>query len=225
MELLEGYGCTEMSPVVAVNAPDLRSRKRTQTGTKPGTVGHPLPGVAAKVVDPETSEPRAPDQEGLLLVKRREPHDRLLEQPEHTARGDARTAGIDTGDIAVMDEDGFMRITDRLSRFSKIGGEMVPHLKIEEAACGLIGEAPCAVTGVPDLVRGERLVLLYVSLDIDARRSVAQAVGIGSAEAVAAQARQHLSGGVRCRRWAPESWICARSVCWRSSSRASTYPP
>jgi acyl-[acyl-carrier-protein]-phospholipid O-acyltransferase/long-chain-fatty-acid--[acyl-carrier-protein] ligase len=66
-----------------------------------------------------------------------------------------------TGDIAAVDDEGFIRITDRLSRFSKIGGEMVPHLKIEAAVAEIVGEPTCVVTGVPDEHRGERLALLY----------------------------------------------------------------
>src|SRR5262249_2238925 len=67
-----------------------------------------------------------------------------------------------TGDIARLDDEGFLQITDRLSRFSKIAGEMVPHLKVEEAILGVLGDAVCAVTSVPDEQRGERLVALYV---------------------------------------------------------------
>jgi len=66
-----------------------------------------------------------------------------------------------TGDIAAVDDQGFIRITDRLSRFSKIGGEMVPHLKIEEAVADILGAPASVVTGVPDDLRGERLALLY----------------------------------------------------------------
>jgi len=66
-----------------------------------------------------------------------------------------------TGDIAAIDDEGFLRITDRLSRFSKIGGEMVPHQRIEEAICRVLGESNCVVTGVPDDRKGERLALLY----------------------------------------------------------------
>jgi len=68
-----------------------------------------------------------------------------------------------TGDIALMDEDGFIRITDRLSRFSKIGGEMVPHGRVEEAlqeAAGA-GAQVFAVTAVPDEKKGERLAVLH----------------------------------------------------------------
>jgi acyl-[acyl-carrier-protein]-phospholipid O-acyltransferase/long-chain-fatty-acid--[acyl-carrier-protein] ligase len=55
-----------------------------------------------------------------------------------------------------------VRITDRLSRFSKIAGEMVPHIRVEDALLGVLGDAPCVVTGIPDDQRGERLVVLYV---------------------------------------------------------------
>jgi acyl-[acyl-carrier-protein]-phospholipid O-acyltransferase/long-chain-fatty-acid--[acyl-carrier-protein] ligase len=71
-----------------------------------------------------------------------------------------------TGDIASIDEDGFLRITDRLSRFSKIGGEMVPHLKVEEAITGILGDHACVVTAVPDELKGERLIVLYTRRDI-----------------------------------------------------------
>ena len=68
-----------------------------------------------------------------------------------------------TGDIASEDEDGFLTITDRLSRFSKIGGEMVPHIKVEEKLHELAGvtEQSFVVTGVPDEKKGERLVVLH----------------------------------------------------------------
>jgi acyl-[acyl-carrier-protein]-phospholipid O-acyltransferase / long-chain-fatty-acid--[acyl-carrier-protein] ligase len=161
VELLEGYGCTEMSPVVAVNAPDFSSGKDTQTGNKPGTVGHPLPGVAARIVDPVTFGPLPPNTEGLLLVKGSNRMLGYLNQPERTAEV-FRDGWYITGDIALLDDEGFLRITDRLSRFSKIAGEMVPHLKVEEAILNVLGDAQCVVTGIPDDLRGERLVVLYV---------------------------------------------------------------
>jgi acyl-[acyl-carrier-protein]-phospholipid O-acyltransferase/long-chain-fatty-acid--[acyl-carrier-protein] ligase len=161
VDLLEGYGTTEMAPVVAVNAPTYEAGKDTQIGHKPGTVGHPLPGVAARIVDPVTFEPLPPGSEGLLLVKGANRMAGYLNQPERTAVV-LRDGWYSTGDIAVLDENGFLRITDRLSRFSKVGGEMVPHLRVEEA----LDEVPCAVTGVPDDQRGERLVLLYANAEL-----------------------------------------------------------
>jgi acyl-[acyl-carrier-protein]-phospholipid O-acyltransferase/long-chain-fatty-acid--[acyl-carrier-protein] ligase len=161
VELLEGYGCTEMSPVVAVNAPNFTAGKDTQTGNKAGTVGHPLPGVAARIVDPVTFAPLSPNTEGLLLVKGANRMLGYLNQPERTAEV-FRDGWYITGDVALLDDEGFLRITDRLSRFSKIGGEMVPHLKVEEAILNVLGDAQCVVTGIPDDTRGERLVALYV---------------------------------------------------------------
>ena len=158
---LEGYGCTEMSPVVAVNAPDYSAGRDSQTGTKHGTVGHPLPGVAARIVDPVSFDPLPVHSEGLLLVKGSNRMAGYLNQAARTAEV-FHDGWYVTGDIARIDDQGFLTITDRLSRFSKIGGEMVPHLKVEEAILGVLGDASCAVTGVPDEQRGERLVALYV---------------------------------------------------------------
>jgi acyl-[acyl-carrier-protein]-phospholipid O-acyltransferase/long-chain-fatty-acid--[acyl-carrier-protein] ligase len=167
LELLEGYGCTEMAPVVSVNVPDIEHSEPRQIGWKPGTVGHPLPGVAAKVVDRETGEPLANGQEGLLCVKGPNRMIGYLGQPEQTAAV-LRDGWYVTGDIATIDEDGFIRITDRLSRFSKIGGEMVPHLRVEEAINETLGDVPCVVTAVPDEQRGERLVVLYAHKELTA---------------------------------------------------------
>ena len=159
--LLEGYGCTEMSPVVAVNAPNFSAGRDTQTGNKAGTVGHPLPGVAARIVDPVTFDPLPPNTEGLLLVKGSNRMLGYLNQPERTAEV-FRDGWYITGDVALLDDEGFLRITDRLARFSKIAGEMVPHLKVEEAIANVLGDAQCVVTGIPDELRGERLAVLYV---------------------------------------------------------------
>jgi acyl-[acyl-carrier-protein]-phospholipid O-acyltransferase/long-chain-fatty-acid--[acyl-carrier-protein] ligase len=159
---LEGYGCTECSPVVAVNVRDFRAPGFRQVGAKRGKIGHPLPGVSVRIVDPDTLEPLPLGAAGLMLV--RGPNTMLgyLGQPEKTAEV-LREGWYLTGDIASLDEDGFINITDRLSRFSKIAGEMVPHLKIEEKLHELAGatEHVFTVTGVPDSKKGERLVVLH----------------------------------------------------------------
>ncbi|MFZ5877384.1 MAG: acyl-[ACP]--phospholipid O-acyltransferase [Nitrospirota bacterium] len=165
IDLLEGYGCTEMSPVVAVNVPNVDHHAERQTGLKPGTVGHPIPGVAARVVDPDTREPLPQGAEGLLLVKGSNRMMGYLGQDEKTAEA-LHDGWYVTGDIGSIDEDGFLRITDRLSRFSKIGGEMVPHLKVEEAVNHILGDHACVVTAVPDEQKGERLIVLYTRRDI-----------------------------------------------------------
>jgi acyl-[acyl-carrier-protein]-phospholipid O-acyltransferase/long-chain-fatty-acid--[acyl-carrier-protein] ligase len=165
LDPLEGYGCTEMAPVVAVNSPDFEAGRDTQIGNKPGTVGHPMPGVAARVVDPVTFEPLPANTEGLLLITGSNRMLGYLGQPERTAEV-FRGGWYVTGDMARIDDEGFLHITDRLSRFSKIAGEMVPHIRIEEAMAAAIGDAPCAVAAVADDQRGERLVAMYVSPDV-----------------------------------------------------------
>ncbi|MGH9720907.1 MAG: MFS transporter, partial [Bryobacteraceae bacterium] len=163
LDLLEGYGATEMSPVIAVNTPNVEEGREKQTGTKPGTVGHPLPGVAAKVVDPDSFESLPAGKEGLLLVRGPNRMMGYLNQPQKTAEV-LRDGWYVTGDIAAIDDDGFIRITDRLARFSKIGGEMVPHIKIELALQEVVGtEAECVVTAVPDEQKGERLVVFHTA--------------------------------------------------------------
>jgi acyl-[acyl-carrier-protein]-phospholipid O-acyltransferase/long-chain-fatty-acid--[acyl-carrier-protein] ligase len=165
LELLEGYGCTEMSPVVAVNGPNFEAGRDTQIGNKPGTVGHPVPGVAVRIVDPGSFAQLAPNAEGLVLVKGPNRMLGYLNQSERTAEA-LHDGWYITGDIGAVDDEGFLRITDRLARFSKIGGEMVPHLRVEEFIYAIIGDFRCAVTGIPDEQRGERLVALYTRLDI-----------------------------------------------------------
>jgi acyl-[acyl-carrier-protein]-phospholipid O-acyltransferase/long-chain-fatty-acid--[acyl-carrier-protein] ligase len=163
--LIEGYGCTEMAPVVAVNVPDAAG-----TGSRAGTVGRPLPGISAKVVDPETFEGPLIGKEGLLVVTGPNQMRGYLGEPELT-RDALRDGWYVTGDIAAIDEDGFIRITDRLSRFSKIAGEMVPHMKIEEHLQALLEEPhTCVVTSVPDAAKGERLVALYTDPSLPAAK-------------------------------------------------------
>jgi acyl-[acyl-carrier-protein]-phospholipid O-acyltransferase/long-chain-fatty-acid--[acyl-carrier-protein] ligase len=164
-DLLEGYGCTETAPVVSVNIPDVEEASEHQTGLKPGTVGHPIPGVAVKVVDTETGAPLPSGQEGLLLVKGPNRMLGYLGEPELTKKV-FRDGWYVTGDIASIDDDGFIRITDRLSRFSKIGGEMVPHIKVEEAINRILGDQSSVVMAAPDEQKGERLVVLYANKQI-----------------------------------------------------------
>jgi acyl-[acyl-carrier-protein]-phospholipid O-acyltransferase / long-chain-fatty-acid--[acyl-carrier-protein] ligase len=158
---LEGYGCTECSPVVAVNAPDFRAPGFCQVAAKRGRIGHPLPGVSVKIVDLETGETVAPGKAGMLLVKGPNVMRGYLGKPEKTAEV-LRDGWYTTGDIATMEEDGFLTITDRLSRFSKIGGEMVPHIRIEEKLQDIAGitEQVFAVTALADDKKGERIVVL-----------------------------------------------------------------
>jgi acyl-[acyl-carrier-protein]-phospholipid O-acyltransferase/long-chain-fatty-acid--[acyl-carrier-protein] ligase len=159
---LEGYGCTECSPVVAVNTPDYRAAGFLQVGSKRGRIGHPLPGVSVLIVDPETRAPLPLGEAGLLLVRGPNVMKGYLGRPEETAQA-MHQGWYSTGDIAALDEDGFLTITDRLSRFSKIGGEMVPHIRVEEMLHEMASatEELFVVTGVPGQKKGERLVVLH----------------------------------------------------------------
>jgi acyl-[acyl-carrier-protein]-phospholipid O-acyltransferase/long-chain-fatty-acid--[acyl-carrier-protein] ligase len=158
---LEGYGCTECSPVVTVNGRDFRAPGFRQVGARRGKIGHPLPGISVRVVDLDTGGPVAPGTAGMLLVKGPNVMKGYLGKPEKTAEV-LHDGWYTTGDVALMEEDGFLTITDRLSRFSKIGGEMVPHIKIEDKLHDLAGitEQVFAVTSLPDEKKGERIVVI-----------------------------------------------------------------
>lgn len=164
---VEGYGTTELSPLVSVNVPPHRNTGLYPLGEKPGSVGRPIPGVEARIVDPETFQPLPAGGEGMLLIRGPNVMRGYLNRPQETAAV-IRDGWYITGDMARLDEDGFIFITGRLSRFSKIGGEMVPHLAVEEALMRLVGdgdELKVAVSAVPDPRKGERLVVLHVPLD------------------------------------------------------------
>jgi acyl-[acyl-carrier-protein]-phospholipid O-acyltransferase/long-chain-fatty-acid--[acyl-carrier-protein] ligase len=170
-ELFEGYGATELAPVAAVNVPDFQSGSARQENHRPGSVGRALPGVALRVVDAHSGALQPPGTQGLLLVRGPNVTPGYRNDPGRTAEA-LRDGWYSTGDIAQLDKDGFLSITDRLSRFSKLGGEMVPHGRVEEALRAAhrarAGEAPAgapelelAVVGVPDDRKGERLVVLH----------------------------------------------------------------
>jgi acyl-[acyl-carrier-protein]-phospholipid O-acyltransferase/long-chain-fatty-acid--[acyl-carrier-protein] ligase len=167
--MFEGYGCTELSPVVSVCSPDFVGPDQTQPGHKPGSVGHPIPGVAARVVDPDTLRDLGCHREGMLLIKSPGVMMGYLGEPERTREVITPDGWYITGDIASLDEDGFITITDRLSRFSKIAGEMVPHVRIEEALHTALGatEPRMVVTSVPDDQKGEKLVVLHTELGME----------------------------------------------------------
>jgi acyl-[acyl-carrier-protein]-phospholipid O-acyltransferase/long-chain-fatty-acid--[acyl-carrier-protein] ligase len=167
-DLLQGYGCTELSPVVSVEGPGYRDERAAQMGSKRGTVGHPIPGVAVRIVNPETFETLGCGQEGMLLVKGPSVMQGYLQEPEKTRQVMWEDGWYITGDIAQLDEDGFIQITDRLSRFSKIAGEMVSHVQVEDALHKALGsqEPRMVVTAVSDDQKGERFVVIHTELGL-----------------------------------------------------------
>ncbi len=167
-EPTEAYGTTELSPAAALNVPDKRSGKSgDQSLTRHGTVGQVIPGTFAGIFHAETGEQLPVNTEGLLRIKGPNVMMGYLNRPEKTAEV-IIDGWYDTGDIGRIDEDGFIEITGRQSRFSKIGGEMVPHIRIEQELMRIIDddlteepEILCAVTAVPDAKKGERLIVLH----------------------------------------------------------------
>ncbi|MEM7234564.1 MAG: AMP-binding protein, partial [Planctomycetota bacterium] len=169
---LEGYGTTECAPAIAASALDYRAPGFYQSGSRRGTVGQPLPGVSVRIVDPEedfdpeTSEVRPAGESGMLVVRGPNVMRGYLGKDELNAKV-LKDGWYVTCDIAVLDDDGFLRITDRLSRFSKIAGEMVPHGRVEEALHDALGSElqVFAVTAVPDEKKGEKLAVLTTVSD------------------------------------------------------------
>lgn len=177
----EGYGLTETSPVVSVNLPEAPGQ--TQSSNRPGSTGKMLTGIAAEIRDPETGERRSLHETGMLWLRGPNIFEGYLNAPEQNA--DVLQNGwFKTGDIGRFDEDGFLYIEGRLSRFSKIGGEMVPHETIEQKILRALnideqGERIIAIMGVPDATKGEALVLLStIEIDQPSLRSALAASGV-----------------------------------------------
>ena len=158
---MEGYGATELSPVISLSLPDVEIDGIRQTGFREGSVGLPVPGVVVKIVDPESGASLPEGESGLIMVKGPNVMAGYLGKPEKTAEA-VRGGWYVTGDIGRLDDLGFLHITDRLSRFSKIAGEMVPHGAVEDALHAKLGmTGVVAVTGVPDEKKGEKLVVVF----------------------------------------------------------------
>jgi acyl-[acyl-carrier-protein]-phospholipid O-acyltransferase/long-chain-fatty-acid--[acyl-carrier-protein] ligase len=163
IEVMQGYGLTETSPVASVNLPN-PAPEREQPTSRKGSSGKLLGGLAAQIRDPDTGTPRSLHETGMLWFKGPNVFDGYLDDPTRTADV-IKDGWFRTGDLARFDEDGFIFIEGRLSRFSKIGGEMVPHETVEARIIEAFGfssegERVLVITGVPDEAKGEALVIL-----------------------------------------------------------------
>ena len=167
IEIMQGYGLTETTPAANINQPHppvVVSTNEPQLGNRPGAVGRMMPGMTARVVDPETWQELPMSETGMVLFRGANVFAGYLDDPEKT-KGAFRDGWFVTGDLGRFDEDGFLFIEGRLSRFSKIGGEMVPHGTVENKISELFDLDQTAgyvvvVIGVPDASKGEALVLL-----------------------------------------------------------------
>jgi acyl-[acyl-carrier-protein]-phospholipid O-acyltransferase/long-chain-fatty-acid--[acyl-carrier-protein] ligase len=165
--VLEGYGLTETSPATNVNLPDPVPPDEGVAvipAHRPGTTGQLLPGIAVRVTDPDSGAPLPLDQNGIIWFRGANIFEGYLNQLAKTEEV-LQDGWFRTGDIGHMDADGFLSIEGRLSRFSKIGGEMVPHETVEQHIARAYNldnedERKIAVVGVPDEEKGEQLVLL-----------------------------------------------------------------
>lgn len=169
-EILEGYGCTELAPVVSLNQLNKEENGVLHIRNKPGSVGRAIPGVEILTLDPESKEILPQGQTGLVLVRSPSRMSGYLGRQDLTDAAFLH-GGYNTGDIGHVDADGFLFITGRLARFAKIGGEMVPLDLIEEKVRDVLQEMvgpdhdhDIAISSVFDESRGEKLVFLYTSL-------------------------------------------------------------
>lgn len=166
---VEGYGTSELAPVACVNVPPGRSNQEGVTDCKPGTVGRPLPDVEVKVVDLDSNELLGPNKAGMIWIKGPNVMKGYLKREELTKEV-LQDGWYKTGDVGFVDDEGFVTITGRISRFSKIGGEMVPHVPLEEELNRILGSEDeglikAAVTSLPDPKKGERLIVVHTKTD------------------------------------------------------------
>ncbi|GDX95327.1 hypothetical protein LBMAG47_09910 [Planctomycetia bacterium] len=171
----EAYGATELSPLVAANVPATRHVPGRPADAREGTVGRPILGCRARITDREGLHELPTGAEGLLWIAGPNVMQGYLDRSDLTAKA-VHDGWYCTGDIARLDAEGFITITGRESRFSKIGGEMVPHLTIEEAVNEELGAADgellAVVAAVPDRAKGERLIVFHLPTDRDPREIV-----------------------------------------------------
>ncbi|MBC9889654.1 MAG: AMP-binding protein [Opitutae bacterium] len=163
----EGYGLTETAPAVGVNLfnpPAFEGEASPQVAYRQGSIGRPLPGISVRFTDSETGEELSLFEPGMLHLKGDNVFEGYLKDQERNEEV-LRDGWFETGDLARMDEDGFLFIEGRQSRFSKIGGEMVPHGTVEEKIVEVMDlkeseVVPLAIGARYDDRKGEALVLL-----------------------------------------------------------------
>ena len=186
LEICQGYGLTETTPASNINQPDppvVLSTNEPQFGKRFGSVGRMMPGMTARIMDPDSGQYLPLTEKGVVLFRGANVFEGYLDDPEKT-RGAFRDGWFVTGDLGRFDDEGFLFIEGRLSRFSKIGGEMVPHGTVEQKIIEAFGwdqieSPPVFVTGVPDAAKGEALVLLTIhDVSVDVLRGKLGELGV-----------------------------------------------
>ncbi len=165
-KVMEGYGLTETSPVTNVNIPNVTAQNKSELikSERFGSVGQFLPGIAVRITEPNDDSPLPINSSGMIWLRGPNIFKEYLDLPSQTQEV-IKGGWFRTGDIGRVDEDGFLYIEGRLSRFSKIAGEMVPHETVESHINKALSydsedEKKIAVIGIPDEAKGEALVLL-----------------------------------------------------------------
>jgi acyl-[acyl-carrier-protein]-phospholipid O-acyltransferase/long-chain-fatty-acid--[acyl-carrier-protein] ligase len=184
-DIYEGYGATETTPVASVNIPDRIDQRswKVQQGNRQGTVGMPLPGGSFRIVDPDTLESLPAGEDGLILFGGSQVMLGYLNEPEKTAAVIVEIDGkrwYKTGDKGHLDQDGFLTIVDRYSRFAKIGGEMISLGAIESAINKVLPEdVEVLTTALPDGKKGEKVILLMAGdIDKDSMKELIEQSGL-----------------------------------------------
>ena len=168
IEIYEGYGTTETAPVVSVNTPNVLEPDffKELHFNREKSVGLPLAGTVIKITDPASLQPLSNGQEGLILIGGHQVMKEYYDEPAKTAEAIAQINDVHyykSGDIGYIDDDGFLFITDRLSRFAKIGGEMISLGAVESAVGEILGESAIySCVNLKDEKKGEKIALLYV---------------------------------------------------------------
>lgn len=208
--LLEGYGLTETAPVCGVNLPDAPSSSEQPyyvPSYSYGTVGHVLPGLAVRITDPDDdTRPLALTEQGMIWLKGPQVFQGYIGREELNAKL-FRDGWFKTGDLGSVDLNGFLTLGGRRSRFSKVGGEMVPHEVVEGVIENYVqrlegtepGVRAVAIVGVPDAQKGEALVLL-------------SAVHHGQLTQALDEIRSHLVAEGMPRLWCPREIIPVESI-------------
>jgi acyl-[acyl-carrier-protein]-phospholipid O-acyltransferase/long-chain-fatty-acid--[acyl-carrier-protein] ligase len=183
----EGFGATELSPVMTTGVPTCRTFDKFHTYQKDGSIGRALCNVVVKVVDLDTGADLLPNEIGMIVAKGPTVMKGYYKMPEKTAEV-LKDGWYSTGDVGKIDEEGFVWVTGRQTRMSKIGGEMVPHILIEEEVVKILSadstasesnDPLAAVTALPHPTRGEQIIVLYRESPLTPAELIERMVAVG----------------------------------------------